>query len=242
MTTYLTNTDGTKLAYCKTEGQGPGVIFLGGFCSDMSGTKAMHLEEECKRLGRAYVRFDYFGHGISDGEFIDGTLGRWLDDVLRVIDDLTTGPQILVGSSMGGWLMLLAALRRPERIHALVGIAAAPDFLEDFTRLSDEQLESLKTKGMCYVPSGIEGKPYAISAKLLVEAKIHYLLKDDISINCPIRLLQGMRDADVPWKKAVQIAERITSKDVNITFVKEGDHRLSSPEQLTLLADTVKSL
>lgn len=242
MTTYLTNSDGNRLAYVKTEGKGPGIVFLGGFCSDMSGTKATYLEEECKRWGRAFVRFDYFGHGISDGQFVEGTLSRWLEDALRVIDELTTGPQILVGSSMGGWLMLLAALARPERIHALVGIAAAPDFLEDFTRLTTEQKQSLDTNGVCYVPSGIEGKPYPISGKLLEDAKNHYLLHEDISITCPIRLLQGMRDADVPWKKAPRIAERIISNDVNIILVKEGDHRMSSPEQLKLLSDIIRGL
>ncbi|MFI4956229.1 MAG: alpha/beta hydrolase [Gammaproteobacteria bacterium] len=242
MNTYLTDGHGNKLAYCKTEGEGPGVVFLGGFCSDMSGTKATYLEACCRAWGRAFVRFDYYGHGKSDGEVVKGTMGRWLSDALQVIGELTTGPQILVGSSMGGWLMLLAALARPDRVHGLVGIAAAPDFTEDFSRLSDDHRDSLAKTGVCYIPSGIEGRPYPISAELIAEAKHHYLLHGDIAIHCPIRLLQGMKDADVPWKKAIRIAERVASNDVSITLIKDGDHRLSSPSQLQLLAQTIESL
>jgi pimeloyl-ACP methyl ester carboxylesterase len=242
MKTYLTDAQGNKLAYCKTEGKGPGVVFLGGFCSDMSGTKATFLEDHCRAAGRAFLRFDYFGHGASDGDVVNGTLGRWLSNALQMIDELTTGPQILIGSSMGGWLMLLAALKRPERIHALIGIAAAPDFTEDFSRLSATQRDMLEKTGVCYLPSGIEGQPYPISAELIAEAEQHFLLKNDINIHCPIRLLQGMNDADVPWQKATRIAERVASKDVSITLIKDGDHRLSSPVQLHLLAQTIESL
>ena len=242
MKTYLTDAQGNKLAYCKTEGKGPGIVFLGGFCSDMSGTKATFLEEYCRAAGRAFVRFDYFGHGVSEGDVVNGTLGLWLSNALQVIDELTTGPQILVGSSMGGWLMLLAALKRPDRIHGLVGIAAAPDFTEDFAKLSPAQLDELKKTGVCYLPSGVEEKPYPIAAELIKEAEQHLLLKNDINIHCPIRLLQGMNDADVPWKKATRIAERVASKDVSITLIKDGDHRLSSPAQLHLLAQTIESL
>jgi pimeloyl-ACP methyl ester carboxylesterase len=242
MNTFLEDAHGAKLAYCKTEGNGPGVVFLGGFRSDMTGTKAMYLEACCRQWGRAFVRFDYSGHGASDGDFVEGTLGRWLADALRVIDELTEGPQILVGSSMGGWLMLLVALARPERIHALVGIAAAPDFLEDFSRLTPEQQSALEKDGVCYFPSGIEGDPYAISAKLLEEAKQHYLLHSEIPIHCPIHLFQGMKDLDVPWKKATRIAERVASNDVRITLLKDGDHRLSSPSQLQLLGEAIRTL
>lgn len=242
MATTLTGDNGTKLAYCKTDGKGPGVVFLGGFRSDMTGTKAMYLETRCRQWGHAFVRFDYSGHGASGGDFVEGTLGQWLADSLRVIDELTEGPQVLVGSSMGGWLMLLVALARPDRIHALVGIAAAPDFLEDFSRLTSEQQAALQKDGLCYFPSGIEGQPYPISLQLLEEAKQHYLLRNDIAIDCPVRLLQGMRDVDVPWKKAVHIAERVTSNDVRITLCKEGDHRMSSQSQLELLGETVAAL
>lgn len=238
---YLVEKQGNKLAYAKTEGRGPGVVFLGGFRSDMTGTKAMYLEERCRAWGRAFVRFDYFGHGVSDGRFEDGTLGRWLENALQVIDELTTGPQILVGSSMGGWLMLLAALARPNRVHALVGIAAAPDFLEDFNRLSAAQQASLEKEGKCYFPSS-QGEPYAITQALLDEAKQHYVLGGPIAIDCPIRLLQGMDDVEVPWQKAVRITERVTSNDVRIQLIKGGDHRLSTDVQLELLGNTVASL
>jgi pimeloyl-ACP methyl ester carboxylesterase len=208
----------------------------------MTGTKATYLEEKCREWGHAFVRFDYFGHGASEGDFVEGTLGRWLNNVVQVIDELTTGPQILVGSSMGGWLMLLAALARPERLQGLVGIAAAPDFLDDFSRLTPEQAAALEETGICYFPSGIEGKPYPIARTLITEAKQHNLLHQPIAIDCPVRLLHGLLDVEVHWKKSLKIAECLRTKDVNITFVKEGDHRLSSPEQLTLLAETVKSV
>ncbi len=148
----------------------------------------------------------------------------------------------MVGSSMGGWLMLLAALARPERVQALVGIAAAPDFLDDFSKITDEQRLSLEQTGMCYVPSGIEGKPYPIAQTLLTEAKQHNLLHKKISINCPVRLLQGMNDKEVTWQKAMRISEQLTSSDVHVTLIKQGDHRLASEPQLTLLGQTVLSL
>ncbi len=238
----LIDPNGSKIAYCKTEGKGPGVVFLGGFRSDMTGSKATYLEAQCREWGNAFVRFDYFGHGASEGDFVDGTLGRWLENALQVIDELTTGPQILVGSSMGGWLMLLAALARPKRVCGLVAVAAAPDFLEDFARLSPEQVKALEEDGICYFSSGVEGHPYPISKTLLTEAKTHNLLHDKIDIRCPIRLLQGMEDKEVFWKKALKISELATSQDVRVILVKDGDHRLSTDPQLKLLAQTVKSL
>lgn len=242
METYLIDKLGVKLSYRKTEGKGPGVIFLGGFRSDMTGSKAVYLENRCREWGISYVRFDYFGHGISDGKFVEGTIGRWLADTLRVLDELTTGPQILVGSSMGGWLMLLAALARPDRIQALVGIAAAPDFLKDFGDLAVDQKAVLAEKGFFYFPSSLGYEPYPISKELIEEAKQHYLLEGEIPVNCPVRLLQGLSDEDVQWEKSIQIAQRLTSNDVMITLVKGGDHRLAKEAELELLGDIVGKL
>lgn len=240
METFLIDKQGAKLAYRKLEGKAPGVVFLGGFRSDMTGSKALYLEDCCREWGVSYVRFDYFGHGASDGQFVEGTIGRWLDNSLQVIDELTEGPQILVGSSMGGWLMLLAALARPNRVRALVGIAAAPDFLQDFS-LTPEQESALEKTGVCSFPSST-GEPYAISAELISEAKKHYLLQGDIAIHCPVRLLQGLADEDVHWEKSIQISARLRSEDVMITLVKNGDHRLSSESQLQLLSDQILAL
>ncbi len=242
MDQFLQDEEGVNIAYQKIPGESPGVVFLGGFMSDMTGTKALYLEEQCKKWGKAYVRFDYFGHGVSGGEFSKGTIGRWLSDALRVLDTLTEGPQILVGSSMGGWLMLLTALRRSLRVMGLVGIAAAPDFLDDFARLSSEQQKALDENGICYMPSQYGDKPYPISAQLIEEARQHRLLQSEIPVNCPIRLLHGLLDQDVPWQKSVQIAEKVHSKDTQLTLIKSGDHRLSEDHHLKLLGEKVWEL
>ncbi len=239
----LLNKDDTFIAYQKFEGKKPGIVFLGGFMSDMTGTKALYLEECCKRWDRSYIRFDYFGHGASSGKFEQGSIGRWLADVLMVLDQLTEGPQVLVGSSMGGWLMLLAALRRPESVHALVGIAAAPDFLDDFSQLTVEQQQSLEENGICYVPSSEgEGRPYPISRKLIEDGLEYRILNAPIAIDCPVHLLHGLSDGSVAWQKSVQLAERLTSKEVTVTLLKAGDHRLSTDLHLKLLEDTVQAL
>ncbi len=242
MNEILNAKDGTKIHYQKVSGKNPGVVFLGGFMSDMTGTKALYLESKCREWGHAYVRFDYYGHGLSDGDFKTGTIGRWLEDSLCVLDQLTEGPQILVGSSMGGWLMILAALQRTERIKGLVGIAAAPDFIEDFARLSEEQYKSLETKGVCYIPSQYGEKPYPISQQLIEEGKHHKVLGSSIHLDCPVRLLHGLNDTDVSWQKSLQLTEKLNSNDVRLTLIKEGDHRLSSDQQLELLGNTVKGL
>jgi len=207
------------------------VIFLGGFASDMTGTKASFLHDRCAKANISFLRFDYRAHGQSDGDFKDGTIGAWFDDACAVFDDLTRGDQILVGSSMGGWLALLLAMKRPERVKALVGIAAAPDFTEDLMWLgmSLEQRTALERDGF------IDGGYAPITMKLIEEARQHLLLKAKIPVTCPVRLLQGLNDTDVPWQHALRIMENVVSEDVRLTLIKEGDHRLNRDEDLKLL-------
>jgi pimeloyl-ACP methyl ester carboxylesterase len=231
-----------KIAYCKTVGDGPGVIFLGGFMSDMTGTKATYLEKCCQEWCRPYIRFDYFGHGASEGRLIDGDIGGWLEDTLLILDKLTEGPQVLVGSSMGGWLMVLAALKRSHRIQGLVGIAAAPDFVEDLERLTPAQHDALKKEAICYLPSQYGNKPYPITRHLIEEGKNHRVLEHSIALNCPVRLLHGLADTDVAWHRSLQLARCFTSNDVIISLVKEGDHRLSHETHLKLLAQHLQSV
>ena len=231
-----------KIAYHQSLGKAPGVVFLGGFMSDMEGTKARHLETLCKAWGRAYLRFDYSGHGASEGKLEEGTIGGWLEDTLLVLDELTSEPQVLVGSSMGGWLMVLAALKKPSRIHGLVGIAAAPDFIEDFERLTPEEHVSLQKDGICYIPSQYGDKPYPITRQLIEEGHSHRVLHQTLPLDCPVRLLHGLADHDVPWQKSIKLAACLASKDVVVTLVKEGDHRLSTASQLELLGNCIKTL
>lgn len=238
----ITSNHGTKIAYHKLPGKSPGVIFLGGFMSDMTAIKAMYLETVCQRWGQAYIRFDYSGHGASSGKFEEGTIGSWLEDALFVLDNLTEGPQIIVGSSMGGWLMVLAALKRPDRIKGLVGIASAPDFVEDLGRIQAVQQEALNKKGICYVPSLSGDKSYPITRHLIEEGKTHAVLKAPILVSCSVRLLHGLSDKDVPWQKSVKLAERLQSPDVTVTLIKDGDHRLSENAHLKIIEQSVHSL
>jgi pimeloyl-ACP methyl ester carboxylesterase len=235
--------DGTAIAYHRLTGKAPGVIFCGGFMSDMSGTKATALEAHCAEVGRAFVRFDYRGHGRSSGRFEDGTIGLWADDAIAVLDQATAGPQVLVGSSMGGWIMLLAARARPERIAGLVGVAPAPDFVlrmwEDFPDAVKRQLE---TEGVYRSPSEYSEAPYAITMALIEDGREHLVLTETVPIRCPVRLLHGMRDPDVPWQLSLEIAEKLASTDVEISFVKDGDHRLSEPADIARLCRTVETL
>lgn len=217
-------------------------MFLGGFMSDMTGTKATALEAFCKARGQAFLRFDYFGHGASTGAFRDGTIGRWRDDALAVIDRLTEGKQILVGSSMGGWIMLLAALARPERVVALVGIAPAPDFTEDllWPSFTPEEQRRLLAEGAITVPSQYDPRGYTVTRRLIEEGRDHLLLARTVKIASPVRLLHGMKDEDVPWETSLRLAERLASEDVRVTLVKNGDHRLSTEADLALLQRTLE--
>ncbi|MDY0881788.1 alpha/beta hydrolase [Dongia soli] len=222
----------------------PGVIFLPGFKSDMTGSKATALEEFCRSRGQAFLSFDYFGHGRSSGAFTDGSIGRWAEDVVAALDALSEGPQILVGSSMGGWLMLLAALQRLDRIHALIGIAAAPDFTEDliWASLSSVDREKMRHEGQLAQPSDYSDEPYVITRLLIEEGRRHLLLRDRIGIDRPVRLLHGMVDSDVPYTISLQLADCLTSADVQIRLIKDGDHRLARPQDLKLLFDQVAAL
>ncbi|SDE18325.1 alpha/beta fold hydrolase [Rhodospira trueperi] len=240
----LTRPDGATIAYHATPGKGPGVVFIHGFMSDMTGGKALHLEAWARRTGRAFVRFDQRGHGQSDGRFEDGTIGAWADDLIQVLDHVTEGPQVLVGSSMGGWLTLLAARARPGRVAALVGIAAAPDFTEElmWSVFDDAARATLERDGVLRVPSEYGDEPYPITKRLIDEGRDHLLLGGPIPIRCPARLIQGMRDESVPWQTAQRILERLDSDDVEATFIKSGDHRLSEPHDLARLERTVEGV
>jgi pimeloyl-ACP methyl ester carboxylesterase len=240
----LTRPQGATIAYHRNAGATPGIVFLGGYRSDMTGTKALFLEDYCRRTGRAYVRFDYFGHGESSGNFADGTIGRWRDDAVAVIDSLTEGRQILVGSSMGGWLMVLAALARPQRVQALVGIAAAPDFTADLLprRLNPAQLREIEEKGRITLPSDYDPAGYLYTKALIDDGNRNLVLCGDIPLTCPVRLLHGLADASVPWQQSLRLAERLVSADVVLALVKDGDHRLSREADLARLARVIENL
>lgn len=235
--------DGATIAYHRRPGKAPGVVFLTGYMSDMTGGKAVRLEHFCRARGLAYLRFDYFGHGASSGAFTDGTIGRWADDAVFVLDHLTEGPQVLVGSSLGGWIMTLAALRRPERIAGLLGIAAAPDFTENLVeRMTAAQTAILERDGVIPIASPYDREPTPVTKLILEEGRNHLVLRDEIPLDCPVRLIHGMTDPDVPWQTSLRLAERLRSTDVEITLIKEGAHRLSGPEDLERLCDTLDAL
>lgn len=240
----LPRPDGNDIAYVKTAGRAPTVAFLGGFRSDMTGTKAVALEAWAKARGQAFVRFDYLGHGQSSGRFEDGTIGRWLDDSLAVLDQLTEGPLVLVGSSMGGWLSLLAARARPERLAGLVLIAAAPDFTERllFGGLSPEDRATLEREGRLERSSQYSPEPSVFTWKLIEEGRRHLLLDRPLALPCPVRLLHGQADPDVPWEYSLQIARHVEAPDIVTTFIKGGDHRLSTPADIARLVATVEEL
>jgi len=240
----LTRDDGGTIAYHQITGKSPGVMFLTGFKSDMAGSKALALEDACRHRGQGFIRFDYFGHGQSSGAFEDGTIGRWKDDAVCVLDQLTDHPQVLVGSSMGGWIMLLTALARPKRIAGLVGTAAAPDFTEDLIpdAFSVQQKQQLESQGFTEVPNCYDDEPYKITKALLDEGRGHLVLRDEIPLDCPVRLIHGTDDEDVPWRTSQAIAEKIRSQDVETLFVKNGDHRLSEPHDLDRLCRTLGRL
>lgn len=241
----LSRPDGATIAYQRLAGKKPGVIFLHGYHSDMTGGKALALEALCREQGRAFLRFDGFGHGQSSGDVLYGTLGRWAADAVAVIDALTEGPVVLVGSSLGGWVSLLAALERRDRVAGLVGIAAAPDFTEDlmWQEFSFEQRRELMETGEVSLPNCYEPEnPWRVHRSLIEDGRNHLLLRDSINLSCPIRLIHGQQDDDVPWRTALQLADCLASADVEVTLVKDGDHRLSRDQDLARLCRVVTEL
>jgi pimeloyl-ACP methyl ester carboxylesterase len=226
----------------------PGLFWLSGYKSDMRGTKAEALARWAEQTGRACVRFDYSGHGESGGVFIDGTIGRWLAESLGVFDACCRGPQVLVGSSMGGWLALLIAraLRQRQQsgdasVAGLVLVAPAVDFTEDllWRRFTPEIKRELAEKGVWARPSEYSAEPYLVTRQLIEEGRNHLLLGGMIETGCPVRILQGVEDPDVPWRHAVELVSRLASDDVVLTLVKDGDHRLSRPEDIERLIRAV---
>lgn len=236
--------DGATIAYHRTPGKGPGVVFLTGYRSDMTGGKAVALETFCRARGQAFLRFDYTGHGASSGRFEDGTIGRWTGDALAAFDALSDGPQVVVGSSMGGWIMLLLALARPRRTVGLVGVAAAPDFTEDLIgrELSPAQQATLDKDGVVYVASPYDPEPTPFTKALIEDGKRHLLLRGPIPLACPVRLLHGLRDPDVPWQTALHVQRMLETDDVAVTLIKDGEHRLSRDRDIARLCRTVGGL
>lgn len=244
MPDFLDTPQGRRIAYHQTAGQGPGVVFIHGFRSDMNGTKSVFLQDWAARTGRAFLRFDCSGHGQSDGDFFDGCIGDWAADAMAAIATLTSGPQILVGSSMGGWLSLLVARAMPERIAGFVGIAAAPDFTEDsmWASFTDAQKAELAALGRVALPSDYSADPYIITRRLIEEGRSRLVLREPLPLPFPVRLLQGTADTDVPPAVALRLLDHATGGDIRLTLVKGADHRFSSPDCLALIETTVTDL
>lgn len=235
--------DGVELAWAQLPGTGPTLVFLHGFASDMAGAKALAVRDFCAANGQSMLRLDCSGHGRSGGAFTDGTIGRWTEDAACVIAARTTGKLILVGSSMGGWIALLLASRLGDRVAALVGLAAAPDFTERlmWQSMASREQDRLLREGRLEVPSQY-GPPLVITRALIEDGRTHLLLDQPIAFSGPVRLLQGMNDPDVPWETALTLSSRLTSQNVQVILIKDGDHRLSRPQDLTLLTHTLAAL
>lgn len=243
----ITNTR-PSLAYRQIAGNQPagvpGIVFLCGHGSDMEGTKAIDLEEWALKQGYDFLRFDYSGHGLSEGEFLQTNISDWTADALAVIDQLTEGPQILVGSSLGGWIMLNVAVARPDRIAGLVGIAAAPDFTDDliWDHLTPDQQSQMQADGQIALPNPYSDEPVIYPYHLITDGRQHFRLRGRLDITAPVRLLHGMQDAEVPWQTATRIADCMTGTDVEITHVQSAGHRFSEPDQLALIRDKLGEL
>lgn len=244
---YLSINNALRIAYVHqvaTDNSLPAVMFLGGFKSDMEGTKALFLEEKCKARGQEFVRFDYTGHGKSDGKFEDGTIGQWKNDACYILDNIVQSPGvILVGSSMGGWLSLLLLLEQAERVKGLIGIAAAPDFTKEIKeRLSEEQYGLILKQGRIEIPNDYSEEPYVFTRDLIVDGAEHCVLDKKHNVDAKMILLQGKQDVDVPWEKAIRIQESFNAPQCDVIFIDDGDHRLSRQEDLDLLWEQVLKL
>ena len=235
--------DGERLAYVRRAGAGPGLVWLGGFHSDMDGTKAQAIDAWAARAGRACLRFDYFGHGRSSGNFERGTISRWKEDALAILDNLCEGPQILVGSSMGGWIAMLVAKARPERVAGMLLIAPAADFTEVlmWEKMPPDVRRALMEDGVWRRESALAEESYPISRTLIEDGRRNLILGEEHTLPFPVRILQGMADSNVPWLHAVKLAQAIDG-DVSLTLVKSGDHRLSTPSDLKRLERTLEAL
>jgi pimeloyl-ACP methyl ester carboxylesterase len=241
---FLELSGGRRIAYHLSDGKLPCVVFMGGFRSDMTGTKATTIEALCKKRGQRFLRFDYTGHGQSSGDFMEGSIGQWARDAIDVLEQLVKEPCILVGSSMGGWLMLLAALQRKEQVLGLVGIASAPDFTQSLIdhELNEAQRQEVMERGVVYIPSCYGEAPFPITRKLIEDGRSHLLLESPIPLDIPVRLIHGLCDNDVPWQVSQTIMERLASGDVTLRLVKNGGHRLSEPDQLAMICEAVEEV
>ena len=239
-----------RIAVRAHAGRAPGLFWLGGFNSDMKGTKALALDAWAAEHGRACIRFDYSGHGESGGKFVDGTIGRWLEESVAVFERFCRGPQVMIGSSMGGWIALLLArevARRPNdaSIAGLVLIAPAPDFTEElmWKSFSPEIREEIDSKGVWFRPSQYgDGTPYPITRALIEEGRNHLLLGSSIDVGCPVHILQGAQDPDVPWRHAFALVQRLPAEDVVLTMIQDGDHRLSRPQDIARIIAAVSEM
>lgn len=240
---FLETPQGRKIAFHQTSGQGPGVVFLGGFNSDMGGTKAVFLQDWAEKTGRAFLRFDYSGHGDSSGQFEEGSIGDWAQDAAEAITQLTDGPQVLVGSSMGGWMSLLMAQRIPEKVAGLVTIAAAPDFTEDsmWGSFDAAQRAELMDQGKLVLPSDYD-EPYTITKRLIEEGRENLVLRAPLPLPFPVRFLQGTADADVDMSVALRLLQHASGTDMRLTLVDGADHRFSDETCLALIAATIESV
>ena len=243
MLSYMESGD-RRIAYHKIEGQGVGVVFLGGFKSDMEGTKAVHLQEWAEANGRPFLRLDYTGHGQSSGDFVNGCIGDWARDAMDAITTLTEGPQVLVGSSMGGWISLLVCRAMPSKVHGLVGIAAAPDFTEDsmWANFDEYQRRAILESGQLELPSEYSDEPYIITKKLIEDGKSQLVLRSPLSLPFPVRFLQGTEDVDVDQSVALRLLDHVSGEDVHLTLVKGANHSFSTPECLTMITDAIKQV
>ena len=242
---HLTTHDGLTIAVNKLEGDPPTVIFMPGFFSNMDGTKATFLEDRCRSRGQAYIRFDYRGHGQSDGKFEDGTVSDWLDDTLLVLDELAMAPVVAVGSSMGGWIALLAALKRPNLIKGLVGVASSPDFTRDIykRRMNDEQRKQMNQQGFIAQPSEYREESVIITKQLIDDGENHLLLhRDDLDLNIPVCLIHGKKDVDVPCEKSEKLHRMLGGENSELILVPDGEHRLSREVDLALIDEMVQKI
>lgn len=242
-TQYLETETGRTLAYHKFSGRRTGVVFFGGLRSDMTGSKAMHLEAWARRSGREFLRFDYSGHGESSGEFTDGCIGDWAEDAMAAIEALTEGPQVIVGSSMGGWISLLMAKHRPDRLAGLVTIAAAPDFTENgyWTKWDEAKRKTLMEDGQVALPSEY-GDAMIITKRLIEDGRDHLVLTQPLHIDAPVRMLQGTADVDVTMDVALGLLDHVTGPDVRLELVKDADHRFSDDACLNTITRAVEEV